>query len=125
MPVRSLNSSLLRWPEPQAVLRALRSWVRDIVQTRGDVARVGYFGSLSAGRWGVGSDLDLIVLLRSANESFERRGTRFDTTKLPVPVDLLVYSQEEWERMTKEGRAPKGVVWLYGHEQDRRRGEVR
>lgn len=114
MPVRLLDTSLLKWPEPRLVLQALKTWAKDVVLRRSEVRRIGYFGSLASGNWGVGSDLDLVVIVESAAEPFERRGKRFDTLVLPVPVDLLVYTMEEWRRMTKEGRALKGVVWLEG-----------
>jgi len=112
MPVRSLNSSVLKWPEPQAVLHALHRWAQDVVRRHIQVLRIGYFGSLAAGNWGVGSDLDLVVIVETDTESFERRGRGFDTLALPVPVDLLVYTLDEWRRMAKEGRALKGIVWL-------------
>ena len=112
MPVRSLNSSVLKWPEPQAVLHALHTWAQDIVRSHTGVLRIGYFGSLASGSWGVGSDLDLVLIVEDDTERFERRGRGFDTLALPVPVDLLVYTLKEWARMTEEGRALKGIVWL-------------
>jgi predicted nucleotidyltransferase len=74
--------------------------------------RIGYFGSIATGNWGVGSDLDLLVIVRDCKEPFERRGRAFDALGFPVPVDLLVYTEEEWQRITKEGKALKSVVWL-------------
>ena len=58
MPVRSLSSSVLKWPDAQTVERALRRWTKKAVRDRDDVLRA-YFGSYSRGGWGVGSDLDL------------------------------------------------------------------
>ncbi len=61
MPVRSLNSSVLKWPSRKTVDRAVRSWTAEQVQQRPEIVRLGYFGSYARGDWGVGSDLDLIV----------------------------------------------------------------
>jgi hypothetical protein len=66
-----------------------------------EVLRIGYFGSYARGDWGVGSDLDLIVIVRHATEPFERRGLLFDVSFSPVPADLLVYTKDEWNRMTE------------------------
>jgi len=35
--------------------------------------RIGYFGSYARGDWGVGSDLDLLVIVTAAEEAFEKR----------------------------------------------------
>ena len=68
------------------------------------VVRVGYFGSYARGDWGVGSDLDIVVIVAECELPPERRGTAFDTiTGLPVPVDLLVYTQAEWAQLRAEG----------------------
>jgi predicted nucleotidyltransferase len=64
---------------------------------------VGYFGSYARGDWGVGSDLDLVVVLSECDEPPLRRGLAFDTISgFPVPVDLLVYTQDEWLRLGAE-----------------------
>jgi len=61
MPVRSLNSSVLVWPDRATVDRAVRAWAASIGPGRHDGQRIGYFGSYARGDWGVGSDLDLIA----------------------------------------------------------------
>ncbi len=77
------------------------------------VLRIGIFGSYASQKEGVGSDLDVVILVKRSNESFERRGIRFYPLDFPVPVDLLVYTEEEWKKLEKEGRRiTKEVRWL-------------
>lgn len=42
---------------------------------------------------------------------------QWDTTELPVPVELLVYTQAEWKRLAQEGRfyptVMREAVWVY------------
>lgn len=45
MPVRSLNSSVLTWPDRQDVERALEQWLETHVSHRSYIMSVGYFGS--------------------------------------------------------------------------------
>lgn len=104
MPVRSLSSSVLRWPDRQAVDRAVREWAARLADERLDVIAIGYFGSYARGDWGVGSDVDLVVVLAKWSLPFERRAAALDaglTAALPVPADLLVYTSDEWQHLTK------------------------
>ena len=73
MPVRSLNSSVLKWPGRETVDRAVRRWIARQVKQRPAVVRIGYFGSYARGDWGVGSDLDLIAVVDETFTPFERR----------------------------------------------------
>jgi len=111
MPVRSLNSSVLRWPDSKMVDRAVRAWAGAIARVRPEVLRIGYFGSYAQGDWGVGSDLDLVVIVR---------GIGWDTGSLPVPTDLLVYTKEEWKALQDKGRFSKmlssDTVWVHTRE---------
>jgi hypothetical protein len=117
MPVRSLASSVLRWPDREAVDRAVRTWAAGVARADGRILRVGYFGSYARGNWGVGSDVDIVLILGETSEPFERRALAYDTVALPVPADVLVYTVGEWERMASEGGLPRtvasDVVWVY------------
>lgn len=99
MPVRLLNSSVLKWPDPASVGTVLRAWAEAIGRERPGVNRVGYFGSYARGDWGVGSDLDVVIVVDHADEPFVSRGAKWDVTDLPVPADVLVYTRAEWERL--------------------------
>ena len=117
MPVRSLNSFILKWPDAQTVAQAVRHWSQKALLSHYDVMRIGYFGSYARGDWGVGSDLDLIIVVESSDQPFERRASEWDATELPVPADVLVYTDEEWQSLEQEGRFYQTVtqeaVWVY------------
>lgn len=118
MPVRSLTSPVLIWPNRDQVDNAVRSWGVALKHSTPTVLRVGYFGSYARGNWGVGSDLDIVVIMTECELPPERRGPAFDTiTNLPVPVDLLVYTEREWEQLRAEGASfVRGIeaeaVWV-------------
>lgn len=117
MPVRSLNSFILKWPDAQTVAQAVRHWSQKALLSHYDVIRIGYFGSYARGDWGVGSDLDLIIVVESSDQPFERRASEWDATELPVPADVLVYTDEEWQSLEEKGRFYQTVtqeaVWVY------------
>jgi hypothetical protein len=103
MPVRSLRSSVLRWPDRDAVDAAVRAWARAELRRRPELVRLGYFGSYATGTWGVGSDLDLVAVVSSAEEPFERRAVSWDLIALPVPAEILIYTRREWNRLLERG----------------------
>lgn len=123
MPVRSLNSSVLRWPDAQTVDQGVRRWAEKVVRERKEVLRIGYFGSYAREDWGVGSDLDLVIVVERSELPFERRAAAWDTSELPVPTDVLVYTAEEWQSLSKQrGRfyqtLMREAVWVYVREND-------
>jgi hypothetical protein len=65
---------------------------------------------------GVGSDIDLIALLRESDEPFHTRASAFDTTVLPVPADLLVYTLQEWNALIDQPgfaqSADRDAIWV-------------
>ncbi|TAL30420.1 MAG: nucleotidyltransferase domain-containing protein [Spirochaetes bacterium] len=116
MPVRSLSSSVLKWPNAKAVDAAVRDWAKTRAATHSGILRIGYFGSYARGDWGVGSDLDVVVVVNETGIPFERRALKYDSTTLPVPADLFVYSVTEWETMRKGAfgaRVEKEAVWVF------------
>lgn len=118
MPVRSLRSSVLVWPDRAQVLGAAREWARTAAADRPGLLRVGCFGSYARGDAGVGSDLDLVAIVRHSTVPFVERSAAWPVEHLPLPADLLVYTQEEWNRVTgshtRFGRRLRDeVVWLW------------
>ncbi|MDR5704423.1 MAG: nucleotidyltransferase domain-containing protein [Armatimonadota bacterium] len=118
MPVRSLHSAVLKWPDRETIDRAVREWARELIRSHPEILAVGYIGSYARGDWGVGSDVDLLILVSRSALPFHRRSTEFDTSQLPVPADLFVYTLDEWQTIEREGRrfyrtVMNEVVWVY------------
>jgi uncharacterized protein len=103
MPVRSLRSSVLKWPDRQSVEQALVAWAAREQLRHPGLVRLGWFGSYARGDAGVGSDLDLVAVVESSVEPFERRALAWDLSSLPVPAEILVYTRDEWQRLEREG----------------------
>jgi predicted nucleotidyltransferase len=104
MPVRSLNSAVLVWPDLAAVLPAARDWAARLAKERPEIRRILCFGSAAKGTWGVGSDLDVLVEVAASDTPFASRPLSFEPPPVPVPVEILVYTTDEIERMRREGR---------------------
>ena len=118
MPVRSLSSPVFKWPDQRTVAEAVAAWARREASRRDDVVAIGYFGSYATGTWGVGSDVDLIAVVQRADKPFETRAVSWDTTALPVPAQLLVYTVPEWRQLVcrsdRFSRVLRSeVVWVF------------
>lgn len=118
MPVRSLTSSVFKWPDKRQIERAVRDWAPAAARHHAGVIAIGYFGSYARGDWGVGSDLDLIAIIDHTSEPFERRSKSWDLHELPVPAQLLVYTFKEWQSLQKRGgrfarTLERETVWVY------------
>lgn len=118
MPKRSSRSSVHTWPDRATVDRAVREWAAREAAERPGVRRIGYLGSYARDEAGPGSDVDLVVLVERSDRPFIERAAEWDTTRLPVPADLMVYTVEEWARMLEEGRrfpmeAEREAVWVH------------
>ena len=103
MPLRSLTSSVLKWPDRETVYQAVQRWAVLEAKQHPGLLQLGYFGSYAHGNWGVGSDLDLIAIVKESSEPFERRSVCWDLKPLPVPAEMLIYTEKEWKRLQKQG----------------------
>ncbi len=102
MPVRPMNSAVFRWPDREQALAAARAWARSIAARDAGVLCIGCVGSAARGDWGVGSDLDLVVIVRDAPADPVERLRRYEPADLPVPADVFVYTQQEWARLMRD-----------------------
>ena len=118
MPVRSLDSSVRKWPEPDTVLEETTQWTRRLAESQPTVLAIGLFGSYGRGDSGVGSDLDIIILVREHGRPFHRRFVG-DQEELPLPADILVYTLAEWRDLQQRGGRFADTIrrearWLHG-----------
>ena len=123
MPVRSLNSSVIKWPDLQEVKTAIVLWVNKLVGTHPEILRIGYIGSYARGDWGVGSDLDLIIIVEKSDTPFWRRPLTLEMPESPVPVEMIIYTLAEWQAMAGENNlfyrtVEKEVKWLFTKHSD-------
>ena len=99
MPVRSLTSAVMKWPTREAALEAARRWARSLAAEDPNLLAIACVGSAGRGDWGVGSDLDLVVIVREAPDDPVERLRRYEPSSLPVPADVFIYTQAEWAKL--------------------------
>ena len=77
------------------MIEAARAWAQHNAAVNPDREAVGLFGSYGLGDAGVGSDLDLLLILSQCDLPIWERLRRWDTAYLPLATDVLVYSRAE------------------------------
>jgi uncharacterized protein len=109
---------VLVWPRPGEVDAAVRRWAAGAAVSQPAVRRLGYFGSYARGDWGVGSDVDIVAVVTESSQAFEHRSSGWDLTSLPVPADIVIYTDAEWSAlMSRKGRfaetLARETVWVW------------
>lgn len=117
MPVKSLTSRVLKWPDAAAVDSAVRRLAQRLAAGHPELVRFGYFGSYARGDWGVGSDVDLVAIVDRGARPFAERPRDFDLSDLPVPADLIAYTADEWATLRAQRRRfvadmEREAVWV-------------
>jgi uncharacterized protein len=98
-PVRSLPAR--RYRSPDIPIAVIRRYARQIAQ-RFHPKRIILFGSYAYGTPQKDSDVDLLVVMPSANEVSQAVRIRL-ALPAPFPLDLLVRTPEKLRRRIKEG----------------------
>ena len=108
MPVRSLTQSLLRWPDPQQVLRQVVDWAAQVAPDHPGLQRLAVFGSYGRGDAGVGSDLDLLLIDGQATGPQHQRLLEWPLAELPLSCDALVLTPAEHQALLAAGCSAAG-----------------
>ena len=84
---------------------AVTAWAKHLAERLPGITRIGYFGSYARGDWGVGSDLDVLIVLKDVTEPLDGHVVKLDLASIPVPVDTLIYSEQEWQDLIQGGES--------------------
>ena len=59
-----------------------------------------------------------LIIVRDTDTPFESRALTWDLNALPIPAELVVYTQKEWEKLMRElsrfaDTLSREAVWVY------------
>lgn len=110
---RSYGSVTVYSVERAVIQVALQSLVGDLA-ARPEVLAVVLFGSLCEERMGVGSDVDLLVILSDSGRGFLDRIPVYRPDCFPVDMDIFPYTVEEirgGQPLARQALAHGKVLW--------------
>lgn len=105
-----------RREEYRQLLREALDKAVAVLSSLPEVERVSLVGSYARGRSDLGTDLDLVVVMRTELGFLERLRFLYPLLSLPVDLDLLCYTPEEFASLKEHGflrHALKEEVVLY------------
>ena len=88
--------------------QSLRVMVEQL-QATDEVTRISIFGSYARGRRDLFTDLDVLVVMDTQMDLMERLKYLYSTLALPVDMDILCYTVEEFDSL-KEVQPLKGIL---------------
>ncbi len=93
----------------------MRQYAEHLLSTRPDVEEVVVFGSFADGTYAPGSDIDVLIILRSSDKPVWDRIAEFLPGAFPVGLDLFPYTRSELalREASSMTAAFRGSRWRY------------
>jgi len=101
-PRSSSSSVVIKSVDRRRIEQAVQSYAARLRAEHPEIERIIWFGSWVNGLPGPGSDVDLCLILFSADKPLRERAADFLPVGFPVGIDLFAYTREEWERLREE-----------------------
>ena len=100
---RSTGSVTVIYLDRDEVIEKTRAAVGALACERAEIERVVLFGSMARGDAVPGSDVDLLMVLSESRFPFLDRSVEYKPSGIPVAVDVFAYTEDEIQKMTRDG----------------------
>ena len=100
---RSTGSVTVIYLDRDEVIAKTRAAVFALALEHAEIERVVLFGSMARGDAVPGSDVDLLMVLSESRFPFLDRSVEYRPSGIPVGVDVSAYTEDEIEKMTRDG----------------------
>jgi uncharacterized protein len=94
-----LNTVVIRSIDRGKIQNAVRDYARQLRQDHPEITRVIWFGSWINGYPSPGSDVDICLVLSSADKPARDRLPDYLPSRFPVGIDLHIYTQNELDHL--------------------------
>ncbi len=89
-----MSSVKVFWPDKEVLESALQEYVAFIAE-KTEVISIYLCGSRAKGNYTVASDIDLLIIVKNDDRSYQQRFTSYYPDRFPVSMDLFIYTQKE------------------------------
>jgi predicted nucleotidyltransferase len=94
-----LNTVVIKSADRQQITAAVQAYVAQLRQSHPEIEQVLWFGSWVTGIPTPGSDVDLCLILSSADLPLRERLPKYLPKGFPVGIDLFVYTRTEFDSL--------------------------
>ena len=102
VPDESSISARVRYRDPEAIRKAVHDYAREVRNGHPEIHSIRWFGSWARGDAGVGSDVDLCIIVNRSDKPRRDRIMDFLPRIFPVGIDLFVYTLTEFDALGTE-----------------------
>jgi hypothetical protein len=102
MPESFSSFAEVKFLDYDQILHDRRQAVSEAKAAHPEIVKVLLFRSRAQGNWTADSDADLIVVVRKEFPDFPRSRTPCQIFTRSIPTDSLVYSEREFEQMSRD-----------------------
>ncbi len=95
-------SARVFYAEPERIREAVRDHARALRGAHPEILSIRWFGSWVRGDAGVGSDVDLCIILEHSDLPRRERIMDFLPRVFPVGIDLFVFTRAEFDALRSE-----------------------
>jgi len=95
-------SARVRYTEPELIRNAVRDYARDLRNGHPEIRAIRWFGSWVRGDAGVGSDVDLCIIVERSDVPRRERAMDFLPRIFPVGIDLFIFTVAEFDALGTE-----------------------
>ena len=94
-----MNSVVIKSIDKDQIRDAVTAYALQLREKHSEIRQVIWFGSWVTGLPSPGSDVDLCLVVSSSDKSPRDRISDYLPLGFPVGIDLVVYRQDEFERL--------------------------
>ena len=94
---KSYDSVQIFWLNKDLIKERLDQSIEALVKSSPEIEKVVLFGSFAAGKETIGSDLDILIVVKSCREKFIDRSLKYQNyfKGIGLDTDVFVYAKDE------------------------------
>jgi uncharacterized protein len=96
-----LNTVVIKSANREKIQQAVYAYAQRLRDEYPEIIRIIWFGSWPTGIPTPGSDVDLCLIVSTANPLVRERASVYLPVGFPVGIDLLVYTQTEFDSLAQ------------------------
>ena len=100
-----MSSVVIKSADPNLINKAVMGYINKLRVEHPEIVKIIWFGSWINGLPTPGSDVDLCLILSSADKPIRERITKYLPIGFPVGLELFPYTIDEFKELSKKSKS--------------------